>query len=604
MASSIQRSAETLCAQYHNDRTRLMDIVRTLHAEHGYMDDDAIETVASRLGAHRVEIESMLTFYSFFSRKKRGKIVIRLCNDIIDRMNGTEMVADAFRQQLGIDFGETTPDGRISLEYTPCIGMSDQAPAALVNDEVVTYLSTDRVREIVAVLRQTDNPHKLVHRLGDGKNAHDLIRSMVHNNVRRPGEVIFDRYEANNTGLSKALSMSPVEVINEVKNARLRGRGGAGFPTGMKWEFTRGAEGEVKYVICNSDEGEPGTFKDRVLLTEYPDRIFEGMTIAGYAIGAEVGILYLRGEYAYLYRYLATVLEERRKNGLLGKNIMKSDYSFDVRIELGAGAYVCGEETALISSLEGTAGLPKTKPPFPAQQGFLNQPTVVNNVETLCVVPDILDRGAGWFAGIGTKSSSGTKLLSVAGDCARPGIYEYPFGVTMSQILADCGAEDCYAVQVGGASGQMINESDFRRTISYEDLATGGSIMIFDRTRDVLDAVKSFMEFFVDENCGYCTPCRVGNRLMLTIIDRILKGDGAPEDIATLKRLGNSVKTASRCGLGQTSPNPILSSIEKFGPDYERRFRKKEGVLRPSFNIESALAESSRISGRRSAVLS
>lgn len=602
MASSIQKSAETVCAQFHNDRTRLMDIVRGLHSEHGYMDEDSIETVAARLGVHRVEIESMLTFYSFFSRKTKGRLVIRLCNDVIDRMNGVDLVADAFRRELGIEFGETTPDGKITLETTPCIGMSDQAPAALVNDEVVTYLSSDRVKEMVATLRRTDNPHKLVHRLGDGNNAHDLIRSMVHNNVRRRGEVIFAPHEPN-AGLKRALSMSPVEVINELKNARLRGRGGAGFPTGLKWEFTRGAEGKEKYVICNSDEGEPGTFKDRVVLTEFPDRVLEGMTIAGYAIGAKTGVFYLRGEYAYLYRYLATVLEERRRDGLLGRNILGKDFSFDIRIELGAGAYICGEETALISSLEGTAGLPKTKPPFPAQRGYLNQPTAVNNVETLCVVPDILDRGAAWFAGIGSRSSSGTKLLSVAGDCARPGIYEYPFGVTVADVLADAGAEETYAVQVGGASGQIINETDFGRVISYEDLATGGSIMIFNRSRDVLDIVKTFMEFFVDENCGYCTPCRVGNRLLLTLIDRIVEGNGAPEDLEMIKRLGNSVKLASRCGLGQTSSNPVLSSIEKFAPEYEKRMKKKSGALKASFDIEVALAESSRIAGRRSAVL-
>ncbi len=602
MGSSIQKSAETVCAQFHNDRTRLMDIVRAIHSEHGFMGDDAIETVAARLGVHRVEVESMLTFYSFFSRKTRGKIIIRLCNDIIDRMNGADLVADAFRQELGIDFGETTSDGKITLEYTPCIGMSDQAPAALVNDEVVTYLSSDRVKEIVSTLRRSGNPEKLVHRLGDGNNAHDLIRSMVHNNVRRRGEVIFAPYEAN-AGLVKALSMSPVEVINEVKNARLRGRGGAGFPTGLKWEFARGAAGENRFIICNSDEGEPGTFKDRVVLTEFPDRILEGMTIAGYAVGAQTGIFYLRGEYSYLYRYLATVLEQRRKDGLLGKNILGKGVSFDILIELGAGAYICGEETALISSLEGTAGLPKTKPPFPAQQGFLNQPTVVNNAETLCVVPNIMDRGAAWFTGIGSKSSVGTKLLSVAGDCARPGIYEYPFGVTVSDILKDAGAEETFAVQVGGASGQIINDTDFSRTISYEDLATGGSIMIFNRSRDVLEIVKTFMQFFVDENCGYCTPCRAGNPLMLAILDRILSGNGAPEDLETLKRLGNSVKVASRCGLGQTSPNPILSSIEKFAPLYARLMKKEQGGLRASFDFEAALADSSRIAGHRSAVL-
>ncbi len=603
MDNSIRKSAARLCAQFHHDRSRLMDIVRALHAEFGFMDDDAIEAVAERLAVHRVEVESMVTFYSFFSRRTRGNIIIRLCDDIIDRMNGADLVAEAFRKELGIEFGQTTSDGKISLEYTPCIGMSDQAPAALVNEEVVTYLSTDRVKEIVSTLRETGNPKKLVHRLGDGNNAHDLVRSMVHNNVRRRGEVVFADYVPN-AGLAKALAMTPVEVINEVKNARLRGRGGAGFPAGLKWEFTRAAEGERRFVVCNSDEGEPGTFKDRVLLTEMPDRIFEGMTIAGYAIGAGEGILYLRGEYAYLYRLLDTAIEKRRKAGLLGAHVLGKDFSFDIRIAMGGGAYICGEETALISSLEGTSGLPKTRPPFPAQKGFLGCPTVVNNVETLCVVPNVVDRGAAWFAGIGAKNSSGTKLLSVSGDCARPGIYEYPFGVRISDILREAGAEDTLAVQVGGASGQMINASDFERTVSYEDLATGGSLMIFNRGRDLISIVKSFMEFFVEENCGYCTPCRVGNRVMLTILDRITRGNGSEEDLDRLKSLGASVKLASRCGLGQTAPNPILSSLDKFRPLYERLLQKKTEGLRASFDVAAALADSEEITGRRSTVLS
>jgi [NiFe] hydrogenase diaphorase moiety large subunit len=578
-----------------------MDIVRELHDEVGYMDDEAVETVAERLAIHRVEVESMMSFYSFFSRRSRGKVVIRLCDDIIDRMNGADLVAEAFRKELGIEFGQTTSDGKISLEYTPCIGMSDQAPAALVNEEVVTYLSSDRVKEIVSTLRETGNPKKLVHRLGDGNNAHDLVRSMVHNNVRRKGEVVFAEY-APNAGLRKALSMSPVEVINEVKTARLRGRGGAGFPAGMKWEFTRAAEGERKFVVCNSDEGEPGTFKDRVLLTEMPDRIFEGMTIAGYAIGASEGLLYLRGEYAYLYPLLSAGIDERRKNGLLGPHVLGKNFPFDIRIAMGAGAYICGEETALISSLEGTSGLPKTRPPFPANKGYLGLPTMVNNVETLCVVPNILDQGAAWFAGIGAKNSSGTKLLSVAGDCSRPGIYEYPFGVKVSEILRDAGAEDTLAVQIGGASGQMINASDFERTISYEDLATGGSLMIFNHSRDILTIVKTFMEFFVEENCGYCTPCRVGNRILLDILETVMRGQGTEEDLDRLKSLGASIKLASRCGLGQTSPNPILSSLEKFRPVYERLLKKDAGALRASFDLAAAVADSESIVGRRSTV--
>ncbi len=602
MTKSLQEAVERVCAESNRDRARLMDIVRSVHAEVGFMDDDSIDLVAQLVGAPRVEVESLVTFYSFFSKHKRGKMIIRLCNDVIDRMNGADHVAEAFKKELGIDFGETTSDGMITLEQTPCIGMSDQAPAALVNDEVFTYLSSDRVHEMVSTLRTTENPRKLVHRLGDGNNAHDLVHSMVHNNVRRRDQVVFGDYTPN-AGLRKALSMSPVEVINEVKNARLRGRGGAGFPTGIKWEFTRAAEGERKFVICNSDEGEPGTFKDRVVLTELGDRILEGMTIAGYAIGASEGIFYLRGEYAYLYRLLATLLEERRKAGLLGDNILGSGLSFDIRIQLGAGAYICGEETALISSMEGTAGLPKTRPPFPAQKGYLGLPTVVNNVETLCVVPNIIDRGAAWFAGVGTGTSAGTKLLSVAGDCSRPGIYEFPFGVTVEKILEEAGAEDTLAVQVGGASGKMISKKDFKRTISFEDLATGGSIMIFDKSRDILDIVRTFMEFFVDENCGYCTPCRVGNRLLLVLLDRIIAGNGAEEDLDTLKDLGEKIKIGSRCGLGQTSPNPILSTLESFRPVYERLLAKSKDGLKSSFDVEGALRESVEIAGRASTVL-
>lgn len=579
-----------------------MDIVRALHATHGYVDDEMIDLVAGALSMARVEVAGMVTFYSFFSTKPRGKIMIRLCNDVIDRMNGSEAIASALRAELGVDFGGTTPDGKISLEYTSCIGMSDQAPAALVNDQVVTYLSTDRVKEIVATLRKTGDPDALVHRLGDGNNASELVKSMVHNNLRRRDEVIFGEYTPND-GLAKALAMSPVEVISEIKNARLRGRGGAGFPTGMKWEFTRAAEGDRKFVICNSDEGEPGTFKDRVLITELADRILEGMTITGYAIGASEGIFYLRGEYAYLYRLVSTAIESRRKLGLLGKGILGKDFSFDIQVQLGAGAYVCGEETALISSMEGGPGLPKTRPPFPAQKGYLGLPTVVNNAETLCVVPNILDKGAGWFAGIGAKNSTGTKLLSIAGDCRRPGVYEYPFGVRVSEILKDAGAEDPVALQIGGASGQMIGEGDFERTICFEDLATGGSIMIFGRGRDLLDIVRSFAAFFVEENCGYCTPCRVGTRLLYSILNRILEGHGTESDLNEMRRIGAAMKTASRCGLGQTAANPILSTLEKFRPLYDRLIRKQTGGLLPSFDASGALAESVQIAGRRSTVL-
>lgn len=589
-----------ICSKYKNDPMYMMDILRAVQAENGNVDDDAIDTIAKAVSVPRVEVESTVSFYAFLSKEKKGKIVIRLCNDIIDKMSGVDAIAEVLKSELGIDFGETTPDGLITLEWTPCIGMCDQAPAALVNDEIVTYVSTDKAREIVNILKKTGDPKKLVHRLGDGQNAHELVKSMVHNNVRKKGEIIFADHPEN-AGLKKALAMSPVEVINEVKTARLRGRGGAGFPAGMKWEFTRAAEDPEKYILCNADEGEPGTFKDRVLLTEYQDRLFEGMTIAGYAIGAAEGIVYLRAEYIYLLDLMRKTLEDRRSNGLLGKGVMgKKDFDFDIRIQLGAGAYVCGEETALISSCEGLRGDPKNRPPFPAQKGFLGHPTCVNNVETFCAVVKLLDMGAGWFSSIGSKGSAGTKLLSISGDCQSPGVYEYPFGVTVEQMLKDVGAEDAVAVQVGGPSGQMICKDDFGRTICYDDLATGGSIMVFSAERSILDIVNYFMEFYIEESCGYCTPCRVGNVLLQEYLQRIMDGNGEPADLDTLQQLGNTVKITSRCGFGQTSPNPILTTLEKFRAEYEKLVKKNEDGMQPSFDINAELQDSQNITGRKS----
>ena len=412
--------------------------------------------------------------------------------------------------------------------------------------------------------------------------------------------MIFADYPSG-AGLKKALAMSPVEVINEVTNARLRGRGGAGFPAGMKWQFTRAAEDPVKFVICNADEGEPGTFKDRVLLTDYPDRLFEGMTIAGYAIGAQQGIMYLRAEYAYLLKLLESVLEKRRRNGTLGKSILgKQGFDFDIRVQLGAGAYVCGEETAMISSCEGMRGDPKNRPPFPAQKGFMGHPTCVNNVETYVAVIRLIDMGAAWFTSLGSKGSSGTKLLSVCGDCHQPGVYEYPFGITVKQLLQDVGAEDAKAVQIGGPSGQMIGKEDFNRTICYDDLATGGSVMIFGPDRNILEVVDYFMDFFIEESCGYCTPCRVGNVLLKEYLNRIMTGKAEEADLDIMKSLGNTVKTTSRCGLGQTSPNPILTTLSKFYPEYEKLLKTSEDGFKLSFDIQDVLKDSQSITGRKS----
>ncbi len=367
-------------------------------------------------------------------------------------------------------------------------------------------------------------------------------------------------------GLKAALGMQRSEVIAQMAAAGLRGRGGAGFPVGVKWNLCAAAVGERKYVVCNADEGEPGTFKDRVLLTEHADLLFEGMTIAGWAIGAHEGILYLRAEYEYLRPGLEAVLTQRREQGLLGERVAgaASGFGFDIRIQMGAGAYVCGEETALIESLEGQRGEPRNRPPFPVDTGFMGRPTVVNNVETLCWATTILVRGAEWFKSQGTEKSAGPKLLSVSGDCERPGVYELPFGATVAEVLELVGAKDAKGVQIGGASGHMIPPASYDRALAFEDLSTGGSVIVIGPGRDMLAVAHNFLDFFLEESCGQCTPCREGNAKLLEGVEMLMEGRCSTRYLNELRELGGTMQAASKCGLGQSSPNAFLSILEHY----------------------------------------
>jgi [NiFe] hydrogenase diaphorase moiety large subunit len=377
-------------------------------------------------------------------------------------------------------------------------------------------------------------------------------------------EVSFASIPAND-GLKAALDADPAGVIAMVTNSGLRGCGGAGFPAGVKWKTAFDAPGDEKYVICNADEGEPGTFKDRVILAEWPDLVFDGMTIAGYAVGASSGIVYLRGEYGYLRRSLRKRLAVRRGAGLLGQDVLgKSGFSFDIRIHMGQGAYVCGEESALIESIEGKRGEPRTRPPFPAVSGLFGQPTIVNNVETLAWVAALFVKGVDWFKSIGTENSKGYKLLSVSGDVERPGVYEFPMGTRIADILDAAGASNAKAAMVGGGSGILVPAHKFDRTVSFEDLSTGGSIVVFDHGRDLLDVVENIQEFFADESCGQCTICRMGNLKILEGIRMLQAGTCTTKHLNTLCDLGESMRVASKCGLGQSSPNLFLSVLKYF----------------------------------------
>lgn len=382
--------------------------------------------------------------------------------------------------------------------------------------------------------------------------------------IDRPGKVIFSEYKRGG-GIIKAVSMGRDEILFELRESKLKGRGGAGFPTSTKWMLTAASISDEKYIICNADEGEPGTFKDRVLLDEYPELVFDGMVVAGYTIGARTGIVYLRGEYEYLLKPLQDYLAEMRKDNLLGNNILdKEGFNFDIKIFLGSGAYVCGEETALIESLEGHRGEARNRPPYPVNTGFNGKPTSVNNVETLATIPHIILKGAEWFKSVGTSNSTGSKLFSVSGDCEKPGVYELPWGTSINELLELVGAENTKAVQIGGASGFCYPKSQFDRKLAYEDVATGGSVIIFNDSRKMINVLKNFMEFFVEESCGQCTPCRIGNTKLLEGVKQIEKGEHTFSYINKLKELGKTMQVSSKCGLGQSSPNSFISIIENF----------------------------------------
>jgi [NiFe] hydrogenase diaphorase moiety large subunit len=594
----MESKIKTIIAKYNHDKTRLMDILLAVKDEFGYIPSEAVKHTAALLKMSEVDVEQTVSFYHFYSNKPTGKYSVYLNNSAVACMMGRDEIASVFEKEVGISFNSVTEDGLIGLWDTADIGMNDQEPAAIINDTVFTRLTPSKVRELVAAFRAGKEVTELVTKYGDGENSHPLIKSMVHNNLIKKGPVLFSDYELG-MAIRKAVNQTPEQVIEEIKRSNLRGRGGAGFPAGLKWEFCRKSRGPLTYLLCNADEGEPGTFKERVILTELPKQLFEGMIVAGYALGAKEGVLYIRYEYRYLLAYLEQMLRELRGGNLLGKNIAgKQGFNFDIRIQLGAGAYVCGEESALIESMEGKRGEPRNRPPFPVQKGYLDMPTVINNVETLSAVVKIMVKGAEWFKAMGTKESAGTKLLSVSGDCKHPGVYEIEWGTTIRELLEMVGGTSVQAVQVGGPSGVCINPTQFQRDIAFEDLATGGSMIVIGKQRNLLrEIVVNFMDFFIEESCSSCAPCRSLTVILRNKLQKILDGKGSRTDVNELYQWTKYMKAANRCGLGQTAANPILSTIENFRQLYDDLVIPEEEFV-SAFNLEEAVADSCAYVGR------
>ncbi len=495
----------------------------------------------------------------------------------------------------------------IEKQQTGCSGMCYQEPLIDIIEDggsVYSYgkVNARRLQEIVKAHQDGTGPLEEYLTTVQDKGE-DFLSRQVRVALRNCGHIdpesLADyRLAGGYKALEKAILMTPEEVIDEIKASGLRGRGGAGFPTWFKWQDTRKQPGETKYVVCNADEGDPGAFMDRSVLEGDPHAVLEGMTIAGYAIGAKEGIIYCRAEYPLAIKRLSIAIETARDAGLLGEHILNSEFSFDIRIKQGAGAFVCGEETALIASLEGERGMPRLKPPYPSVYGFWGKPTNINNVETFANVPWIMTRGGEAFAAMGTADSKGTKVFALAGNVVNTGLVEVPMGTTLREVIFELGGgipngRKFKAAQIGGPSGACLTEEHFDLPLEYDALTKAGAMMgsggliVMDDTKCMVDVARFFLDFTCDESCGKCPPCRIGTKRMLEILERITNGEGREEDIDNLYELASIIKASALCGLGQTSPNPVLSTIKHFRNEYLAHIRDKQcpaGVCRSLMN--------------------
>lgn len=525
-------------------RAGLLPALHAAQKIYGWLPESAAMEVAKTLRVPLADIHGVIEFYSMYYNEPTSKRVIRVCTDAACGLKNADGILSSLCSRHGLQPHQTPEDLSLTIEPSPCLGLCDRAPAVWT----------------------MDNGQWTV---GDGSFASDRPPSMVYGPIRMltancgNGTTALVKY-GEYAALKKAKAMSREEVVNEIKASGLVGRGGAAFPAGVKWEGAFKAESNVKYVVCNADESEPGTFKDRVLLLDDPHRTIEGMCIAAYAIGASEGYIYIRGEYPYIVPVLEGAIEEARQAGYLE--------NFDIEIRSGAGAYICGEETALFESIEGKRGFPRVKPPFPTTHGLFGKPTVINNVETLCNVPLIVSEGAAEYRRIGTEKSPGPKLFCLSGDAAQPGVYEIPFGVTLRELLemagGVAGGKQLKAVLFGGAAGAFATGEHLDVKLTFEDLrATGlplgsGVVMVFDETRDMRDVLKRLGRFFAHESCGKCYPCQMGTRRQMEILDRVAEDKIQEGDFIRLQDVGWTMTDASLCGLGQTAAGAVLSAMK------------------------------------------
>lgn len=558
----------------------LLSVLQAVQVKMGYVSSDTLPHIGQYLGVSESVIYGVLKFYDLFTTVPSGT-AIHLCDDVACYLAGAPEVRVAVEDTLEIGPSGTTQDGAFSLHMASCLGGCHRGPGMLIDNAPVFELTPDKARHVIAEARVRRPECTPISGICTPVEDRILLSNCE---VIDPTSLTDYVEHGGFQALRRALSMGPAWVINEIKTSGLVGRGGAAFPTGLKWELAAQAaidqgpitRGPRAYIVCNADESETGTFKDRILLGNDPLRVIEGMLLAAFAVGADYGYIYVRWEYPLLVERLFKVLEQARKAGYLGSRILGTDFAFDLEVRRGAGAYVCGEETALFESIEGRRGEARAKPPFPTTRGLFGRPTVINNVETLGKIPLIASRGAAWYRTIGTPRSPGTKLFCLSGRVKNPGLYELPLGVSLRHVIYDLaggvsGNGQLKAVLMGGAAGTFLGPDEIDVTLDYQALPAigstlgSGAVMVLDESAHMWEVLRRLARFFARESCGRCFPCQIGTSRQLEIVTRLSQGRSDSKDIATLTELGSVMRLSSTCGLGQTASSAILSGLKLLG---------------------------------------
>jgi NADH-quinone oxidoreductase subunit F len=596
LSEKAQKEIQEIIKRYPRKRSALLSALYVVQREYGYLPKEGMVEVAEILELAPVHVLEAATFYTLFNLQPVGKYLIQVCRTLSCGLMGANPLIQHLEDKLGIKVGETTPDGMFTLKMVECLASCGTAPMMQINDDYYENLTVEKLDQILTDLRTNgksalaSGPFK-VPANGSGAEAANREVILLKNMMTPDYTGSLKDYEKQG-GYQTVRKMfkehTPQAVIDIVKKSGLRGRGGAGFPTGMKWDFIPKDPNLSKYLCCNADESEPGTFKDRQLIDQDPHQMIEGILIACYAIGAHTAYIYIRGEFAFGAKVLDRALAEAYRAGYLGKNILGSGFDLDVHLHRGAGAYICGEETALLESIEGKRGLPRVKPPFPATHGLYGKPTVVNNVETLSNLPHILKRGADWFLSIGSPpKSAGTRIFCVSGHVKRPGNYEVPMGITFRELIYGyaggiLGDRKLKAFIPGGASAAFFTEEHLDVKMDFDVVAQAGSMLgsggvtIMDDTTCMVWAALSLMNFFHHESCGKCTPCREGSGWLYKILQRIENGEGQAEDLSLMPKLCGNIAGRTVCAFGDAEVAPVLSTLKYFRGEYETHIREKQ----------------------------